>query len=375
MKRYLISFHVLVVLLLGLSVLAWLKPADEFSTSERRPFAQFPEVSVKSVLSGEFTAAFEEYATDQFPFRDDFRTLKAIAKFYVFNQKDNNDIYIYDSQASKLDTVMKDNMIENSLQKMNFLYNSFVKGKTDKVYFSVIPDKSHTLAPAGGYPSLDYEALANRFKDGLEWAEYIDIYPYLHYSDYYTTDTHWSQDKIVDVAQVIADKMGATVEKDLTSVTLDKDFYGVYYGQSSLPLPPDKITYLTSDIIEGCEVYNFEKGYDFTTGRYTTVDKVYDMEKLDSKDPYEMFLSGATPLLRIKNPACDTGRRLIIFRDSYTSSLAPLLLESYSEVILIDIRYMMSTFVGNFVTATEFKDADVLFLYSAMILNSSESFR
>lgn len=367
--RYILSSLLIIVVLLGLSVFAWLKPDDAFSTSERRPFDQFPELNIKTLLSGDFTSKFEGYATDQFPMRDDFRTLKAIAKFYLFNQKDNNDIYIHNSQASKLDTTLRENSISNSLDKMNFLYNSYVKGKTDKVYFSVIPDKSMTLAPEGNYPTVDYVAIADKFKNDLDWAKYIDIYPYLHYSDYYSTDTHWSQDKIIDVAEVIASAMGATVEKEYESITPDKDFYGVYYGQSSLPLPPDKITYLTSDIIEGCEVYYYEKD----NGKTAT--PVYNMEKLDSKDPYEMFLSGATALMRIKNPANNSGRRLIIFRDSYTSSLAPLLVESYSEIILIDIRYIMSNFIGSFVTPEEFTDADVLFLYSAMILNNSETFR
>ena len=367
--RFLISSILLAAVLLGLSVAAWFKPADEYSTSERRPFAQFPEVSVENVLDGKFTSKFEDYATDQFPLRDSFRTLKAIAKFYLFNQKDNNDIYIHDGQASKLDTSIKESSITNALDKMNYLYETYVKGKTDKVYFSVVPDKSLTLAPEGNYPSLDYNALANRFKTGLTWAEYIDIFPHLHYSDYYTTDTHWSQDKIIDVAETVAGAMGATVEKDYEAVTLDKDFYGVYYGQSSLPLPPDKITYLNSDIIDGCLVYNFEKDNGKTAG------KVYDTEKLDSKDPYEMFLSGASALMRIVNPANESGRKLIIFRDSYTSSLAPLLVESYSEIVLIDIRYIMSSFIGSFVTPEDFTDADVLFMYSAMILNSSEAFK
>lgn len=368
-NRYLISSILIIVVLLGLSVWAWLKPADEYSWSERRLFAQFPELNVKTILSGDFTSKFEDYATDQFPLRDDFRTLKAIAKFYIFKQKDNNDVYIHDSQASKLDTVIKEDLIQISLDKMNYLYDKYVSGKTNKVYFSVVPDKSLTLAPEGGYPSLDYNAIADTFKNKLDWATYIDVYPLLHYSDYYSTDTHWSQDKVVDVAEKIADAMGATVEKEYESITLDKDFYGVYYGQSSLPLPPDKITYLTSDTIEGCLVYNYEKN----NGK--TPYKVYDMEKLDSKDPYEMFLSGATSLMRIVNPANDSGRKLIIFRDSYASSLAPLLVESYSEVILIDIRYIMSDYVGAFITPEDFTDADVLFLYSAMILNASQAFK
>lgn len=368
-NRFLISSILMITVLSALSLAAWFKPADEYSVSERRPFAQFPELSLKSLLEGDFTSKFEDYATDQFPLRDSFRTVKAVAKFYLFNQKDNNDIYIHDGQASKLDTEIKESSISNALDKMNYLYETYVMGKTDKVYFSVVPDKSLTLAPEGNYPSVDYNAIANRFRSELTWAKYIDIYPLLHHSDYYKTDTHWSQDKIIHVAETVAEAMDATVEKKYESITLDKDFYGVYYGQSSLPLPPDRITYLSSDIIDGCLVYNFEKDNGKTAG------KVYDMDKLHSKDPYEMFLSGASALIRIANPANDSGRRLIIFRDSYTSSLAPLLVESYSEVILIDIRYIMSSFIGSFVTADDFTDADVLFMYSAMILNSSESFK
>ena len=368
-KRYIISSLVMIVVLFGLSLTAWFKPADDFSESGRRKFEQFPELTTETLLSGKFTSKFEDYATDQFPFRDSWRTLKAYAKFYLFNQKDNNDVYVHDGYASKLQTKIDDASMENALNKMNYLYSTYVKGNTDKVYFSVIPDKSMTLAPEGNYPSLDYEKIGDYFKDNLDWAKYIDIYPYLDYTDYYKTDTHWRQESIVDVAETIASAMGATVEKDYESVTPDKDFYGVYYGQSSLPLPPDKITYLTSDTIENCLVYNYEKNNGTVAG------DVYDMEKLDSKDPYEMFLSGACSLMRIVNPANESGRKLIIFRDSYTSSLAPLLVESYSEVILVDIRYIYSHFVGSIVTKEDFADADVLFLYSAMILNDSYSFK
>ena len=367
--RYIISSILFAVVLFGLSLAAWLKPADAYSDSERRPFDQFPEVSVENILSGKFTSEFEGYATDQFPLRDDFRTLKAIAKFYLFNQKDNNDIYIHNGHASKLETDIKDTSVNNAITKITALYESLVKGKTDKVYLSVVPDKSLTLAEDGNYPALDYNKIAEAVKNGIDWAEYIDIYPLLDYNDYYKTDTHWSQEKIVDVAEKLANAMGASVEKDYDQITLDKDFFGVYYGQSSLPLPPDKITYLNSPVIDGCLVYNYEKDNGKTAG------KVYDMEKLDSKDPYEMFLSGASALLRIVNPANESGRRLIVFRDSYTSSLAPLLVESYSEVILIDTRYILPAYVSAFVSPEEFTDADVLFIYSAMILNNSETLK
>ncbi|MBQ5747073.1 MAG: hypothetical protein IIV81_03940, partial [Clostridia bacterium] len=361
--KYVLSSLLIIVTLFGLSVWAWLKEPDDTSDSERRKLAAFPKVSIDNVLSGKFTKDFEDYATDQFPLRDTFRTLKAISKFYIFAQKDNNDIYIHDGYASKIENEISDSSLENAVKKLEYLYDSYVKGKTDKVYLSIIPDKNHTLAEKGSYPSIDYNVLAQRIKDKISFAEYIDIYPLLNYTDYYKTDTHWSQDKILDVADKLLSSMGKENNAEYEKITLDTPFYGVYYGQSSLPLPPDKITYLTNDRIENALVYNYEG----TDGVLENIkpEAVYNMDKLSSKDPYEMFLSGAVNLMRIKNPANTSGEKLIIFRDSYTSSLAPLMIEEYSEIILIDIRYIFSHFIGAFVTPEDFRDADVLFLYSA----------
>ena len=85
-----------------------------------------------------------------------------------------------------------------------------------------------------------------------------------------------------------------------------------------------------------------------------------------------MFLSGAQPLITVEHPAGEAGRELVIFRDSYGSSLAPLLLQSYSKVTLVDIRYMSPDQVGDYVT---FQNQDVLFLYSTLILNSGRSLK
>lgn len=71
----------------------------------------------------------------------------------------------------------------------------------------------------------------------------------------------------------------------------------------------------------------------------------------------------------IRSPEAATDRRLIVFRDSYTSSLAPLLLGAYREITLIDLRYINSALIGDYV---DFADADILFLYNTAIVNQSE---
>ena len=144
---------------------------------------------------------------------------------------------------------------------------------------------------------------------------------------------------------------------------MEQPFYGVYYGQSALPLQPDTICLLENDILNGCSVYDYETG---KTG------KLYDLDKLTGKDPYAVYLSGSKSLLTIVNPAADSDRELLIFRDSFGSAIAPLLLENYAKVTLVDIRYLQIDILDRFL---EFHGQDVLFLYSTLVLNNSSSIK
>ena len=100
---------------------------------------------------------------------------------------------------------------------------------------------------------------------------------------------------------------------------------------------------------------------------------MYDFEQAKKGDAYDLFLSGAEPVLIIENPKAETDRELIIFRDSFGSSIVPLLAEGYAKITVLDIRYVQSTFLGSF---AEFNNgSDVLFLYSTGMLNSSLALR
>ena len=62
----------------------------------------------------------------------------------------------------------------------------------------------------------------------------------------------------------------------------------------------------------------------------------------------------------------------MIFRDSFGSSIAPIMSTAYSEIVLIDLRYIMSESLSEYV---DFENADVLFLYSTLLLNNSMSMK
>lgn len=336
-----------------------LKDADAESVSERRPLAALPPLSAESVLSGKFMSDYEAYTLDQFPLRDRFRAVKAFTVFYVLGQKDNNRIYLEDGYASKLEYPMDEDSIAYAAERFRFVYDRYLADQGGKVYLSVIPDKNYFMARQSGHPSIDYEEFIAAVRRRVDFAEYIDIAGLLELSDYYRTDTHWRQEKITDVARRLAGGMGVPLSGEYTVNRVDAPFYGVYYGQSALPLPADTLYYLDNAVLSACKVYDYE------AGTYTSV---YDLDKTGEKDPYEMFLSGPKSLLAIENPNARADRELIVFRDSFGSSVAPLLAEGYAKITLVDIRYLSPQMLDRFIS---FAGQDVLFLYSVSVLNNS----
>lgn len=349
----------LAVIWAGLSLLAWCLPPKESSDSERRLLAQLPEISVKTVFDGSFTADFEEYTLDQFPGREMFRSIKAVFHRYVLGNRDNNGIYIVQDSAAELEEKLNENSVSHALKQFELVYEQYLRGSGCNIYSAVVPDKGYYLAAQNGYPSMDYDDLFSIMETGMPWAQTIDLTDCLSIDDYYRTDLHWRQENLLPIAQRIAQTMGVAVQEDVTATALERPFYGVYCGQAALPMEPDAMYLMHSDLIAGCRVYNY------TTDSYTDV---YDSAKLESRDLYDIYLSGPQSLLRIENPNAATDRQLFIFRDSFASSLAPLLLQDYAAITLVDLRYIQPQLLGKYV---DFTGADVLFLHSTLVLNKS----
>jgi len=345
----------------GIGALACvLNPAKETSDSERRKLEQFPALTVKNVLNTSFMTDFETYTLDQFPLRDMFRRIKSLAHYYVFAQKDNNDIYITDESVSKLEYPLRESSVSEAAKKFESIYQKYFAVNDTKAYYSLIPDKNYFLAEKSGYPSVDYDRLLSLVHENISSLSYIDLFPYLSIEDYYRTDTHWKQESIHDAADALLSGMGMEIGKMDYSSNVHTPFYGVYYGQAAIPMKPDTLTYLTNDTLNDCTVYNHETG---KSGG------IYDLSKLNSADPYEVYLYGAAALLTIENPHADNDRELVIFRDSFASSITPLLLKSYAKITLVDIRYVSSEYLGQIIDFSE--TDDVLFLYSTMVLNNA----
>ena len=350
---------VLVLLWASLTVFAWFAPPKDISEAERRPLKQFPTTNATSLINGSFMSDFEDYTLDQFPLRDTFRKIKALFHYNALQQKDNNGIYIVDGYAAEMEYPMDKESVERAMRQYNKVYELYLKNSNTKIYNTVIPDKGYYLAEKNGYLALDYAELFALVRSKTGWSAWVDVDDCLTLEDYYYTDTHWRQEKILPVAQRLLRAMQADLPDadSFTPTAMERPFYCVYYGQAALPMEPETMYLMQSDIISNCTVYNH------ATGKTTAV---YDPAMLTDKDQYNIYLSGPQSMLTVTNPNAKTDRELVIFRDSFGSSLAPLLLQSYKTVTLVDIRYIQPEILGTFL---EFTDQDVLFMYSALVLN------
>ena len=82
------------IIIIFLLVLLFVLPKKNFSSNENRYLEKWPKFSVESLLDGSYMAGVESYVEDHFPFRDEFRKLKANFNYKVLGRYENNGIYL-----------------------------------------------------------------------------------------------------------------------------------------------------------------------------------------------------------------------------------------------------------------------------------------
>ncbi|MCL2509104.1 MAG: hypothetical protein FWF05_08010 [Oscillospiraceae bacterium] len=355
------KIHALLVTLLfgfasgaGLFALALL-PSPEVLQSERRKPAAPPAFS--DLRDGSWMRNFENYAADKFPLRDSFRRLRAFTALYLLRQTDKDGLYLDQGHAGKFEPLNE----TAALRCAEMIAKLAANYPDQQVYYAIIPDKS--IYARRDFPGLDPARLREVAAPILDELTEIDLVPALSLGSYYRTDLHWDQAKLRPVVEALGDRMGFTPRWDFTTQGLGA-FHGVYAGQLALPLKPDEMTILTDGVTDGAAARYFDaKSGEFVSG------PVYHSGKVTGRDPYDVFLDGAQALVILENPNAETDRELYVFRDSFGSSIAPLLLPNYRRVTLIDLRYINARILPQYVTFSP--GADVLFLCGWQIFNAN----
>ena len=274
------------------------------------------------------------------------------------------DVYVYQGYAVTTEAGYDQKSLDYAALKFQQLYDSYLTGNDGHIYLSVVPDKGSFTVPPEGYTPASAQETADTLLAQLDFVQYVDIAPGLMLEDYYRTDPHWRQECLVATAQTLAQAMDVPLAGDFQENAIDVPFYGAYAEKAGEPLVADTLRYLTGEVLDACTVYDYE-----TDAR----EPLYDLAAVDTDTPYDLYLQGSRSLLRIDSPLAATDRTLVVFRDSFGSSLIPLLAESYRTIYAVDIRYLSSQMVGRFLSFDG--SEDVLFLYSTMVLQNSRTMK
>ena len=348
MKNKIIAI-IFICIIFGFCLISIVSKDNLLSTFERRKLAQFP-----TKIDEDFTENLDNYLLDQFWLRDALINLNSFINRKILNKIDNNDVYVVGDNIYDKTYPLDEKQTTKFTDKVNYIVNNYCGNSN--VYYSIIPDKSKFLEEEN-YLKLDYNKMYNIITTRIN-GKYINITDNLDIDDYYRTDIHWKQENLSDIVEEIVTSMGKEYKPQTYIQKQYNEFYGASYSKAGMNIKPDVLTYL----------YNPNEKISVTHLEYG-IKSMYDTEKLTSLDSYDVFLSGPSSYIEIENRSVTDSSTLILFRDSFGSSIAPLLTPYYSKIIMVDLRYMDFNYAKD---KLDFENADVLFLYSTLIINSSD---
>ena len=327
-----------VILIFGFTLATLLTPERERSEAENRELARHPEITLQSLLSGEFEKDYEDYLTDQFVLRDGWIGLKTAAE-RLTQKRESKDIYFAEDDylIEKHTGVFTSAQAETNVQLLAAFLEQYQDQFENGITVMIVPNAVSVLRdklPPFASPYDERIYLAD-----IEWAVpeslWFDANEILqsHRDEeiYYRTDHHWTTLGAFYVYQAWAAAKGLHIpsEDEYEIETVTEEFEGTVQSKLGIRTKKDSIRlYLPhEDIFYTVETDGQEKKY-----------SVYDYSKLNTKDKYGVFFGGNYALTKITTKA-DNGRRILLLKDSYANCFAPFLLGEYEEIDLLDIRY------------------------------------
>ncbi len=359
-----------VVLLFVVMFLNIITPTSKTSVAENRELQQRPSMSLSRLLDGKFASEYTKFLSDQFINRDGLIKIKA--KFDLMTgKKEINGVYI-----AKNDYLMegfKRSDDNSTLSKLSEI-NKFTNNNTGlKVSMMLVPNKVEiysNLLPKSN-PNDSQKEYVNFVKKNLDSkikvVELFDVFEKNknNIDLYFKTDHHWTTDgaylayveycKALNLEPINENML----ERNLASDSFKGSLY--YKNGAEIGFPDELYLYLNKNEDKPVLV----KYYD----DLKKVPSLYDVSKLQGRDPYEVFTGGNHTQIKIRTNI-DTKRKLLVVKDSYANAMLPFLVNNFSEINIVDLRY----FTGSLQDVIQNNElTDVLFLNNINTFNTDSS--
>lgn len=351
MKKYInnIICIIFVVFICGFGFFNLFNEERAFSNNENRSLQLLPEFSFDSLFSGEYIGKFEKWIQDQFIFRDDWITLKAIGNLSLAKIENNNvflakDDYLIDQFILNDETIALRNI--KKLNEFKHDVNLMLVPTSAEVNQQLLPRFSYNTSQKKVINNL-----ANKLNDNVN---YISIYDELLNSEdtFFKNDHHWNLNGAYIGYQKYMQSLGIK-PNEYTFSKVSDDFKGTMYSKAGLFFKDGEDVYTVNELLD----LNVEVVYDLDK----TSDSLFASNNLNVKDQYTYYLDGNHSIVNIDNKDNSSNKNLLVIKDSYAHILVPMLVPHYDTVTMIDMRYYKAN-VSEYIEQNNINE--ILILYS-----------
>lgn len=338
------------------TLLTLLLPKKDFSERENRKLADKPSLSLSAAADGSLARGTESWFADHFIGRDFWTSLNLRYKL-LLGQKENGGVYLGKKKTLFLIPSQPD---ETSLTRNLAAMDDFAAANSEiRTYVAVIPNAYNILADRlpSHAPVPDQAAQLRRIAAALPHASFLDMTAALSARKdepiFYKTDHHWTSLGAYVAFTAMAGPMG--IENPVT----DYDVYPVSTTFTGT-LASKSGRYQTTDTVE-LYVPKTDVIYNVTyVDDMRKTASLYAPEALEHNDHYAVFFGGNYPRVDI-NTTAGTGRRLLLFKDSYANCMVQFLYPYFDQIVMIDPRYYYENAQP---LVTQQAITDVLYLYN-----------
>ncbi|MCI7767799.1 MAG: DHHW family protein [Oscillospiraceae bacterium] len=358
--------------LAGLGLATIFSEKESFSETQNRKLADFPKLTGKNIYSGKFTSGTEEYISDHFAGHDGWIAAKTSLEMLT-GKRERNDIYILSDR-------LVEKIPEPDMTEVDKSVNGIIKFAEDNnvvPYVMIVPTQAeiykNELPPNA--PNPDQQAFINGVYSKLEGkAVPVDVYSTLSANKdsyiYYRTDHHWTTRGAFLAYIAAARKMDILPlsEADYDIDHASDSFKGTFYSKVLYEgIEPDSLDiWLPAEGGEEpeVEIYSqFGEAPELHEG-------MYFREYLDVKDKYSTFFGTNQPMVTIRTG--NEGEKLLVFKDSYAHCFVPFMTEHFSEITMVDLRYIQMSY-KDIIDVSKYDK--VMFLYNASTFMSDRNMK
>lgn len=326
-------------------------PKKSFSENENRVLAPAPSLSPSVISDGSADA----YFADHFPLRDSWMELQ-LAVRSAMGSRESGGVILGDGGWLFLAQPEPD---QKALTSSVAAMEAFAAAHPEINCVAALVPNSLTFNSSrlpDGIPLYSQKELLAQILSGLSLTKSADVYSALAMHDpdalFYRTDHHWTtygaQCALSAIAPALQTDFSAS---DFEMLTVSASFEGTLASKSGRHGVKEKITVAVP--LEPVP-------YSVTYHDGSVFGSAFVPEKLDGKDKYAVFFGGNYPVVRIVT-AAGTGKRLLVFKDSFANCLVPMLIPYFDEIVMVDPRYYYDD-VQLLVNSAPFTDA--LYLYN-----------